>query len=364
MNKLFPLPAYTLLKTAMANGGFSSKGLLHAAPWILKTTLLEPLRWIELLLYAKKVKDHRIETPPVFLLGYYRSGTTYLQQFFMQDDRLGYMSLYQTVFPELTLTFEKKTTPLLEFSAKLFRAKNPFHRIPLTWHSTGEEDIGMTGMLSPAASTWGYLFPKHYKQYFEKYVLLDHISPKEKTDWQNSYRILINKLSLANESKQMALKNPPNTARIKILLTLFPNAKFVFIHRNPYDVYASTRKMLEMIKRNYMLGRTDNVDFGNIILESYAGIANAYLRDKHLIPKGHLAELRYEDFIQAPVESLRYLYETLQLGDFSYCEKKMTALAEKNKNYSMLTHVLPKDEINVISCKWEQFIKHWNYPLL
>lgn len=363
MNKLFPLPAYTLLKTAVINGGCSSEGLLHAAPWILKTTLLEPMRWIELLLHAKKVNNHVVEKPPVFVLGYYRSGTTYLQQYFMQDERLGFMSLYQTIFPELMLTFEKRMTPLLEFSAKLFRAKNPFHRIPLTWHSTGEEDIGMVGMLSPCASTWGYLFPNNYKSYFEKYVLFENISIKEKDDWQNSYNILIKKLSLASKNKQMVLKNPPNTARIKTLLTLFPHAKFIFIHRNPYDVYASTQRMLQMIKRNYMLGKTDNVDFSNIILKSYAGISNAYLRDKHLIPNGHLAELRYEDFIQAPVESLKHLYTTLQLGDFRLCEKKMIAHAEKNKNYIVLNHVLQQDELKTISCHWEPYFKHWNYQL-
>lgn len=364
MNKLFPLPFYTLLKTAMANGGFSSKGLAHAAPWVLKTTILEPLRWIELLLHSKRVKDYSIEKPPVFLLGYYRSGTTYLQQFFMQDDRLGFMSLYQTVFPELMLTFEKRMTPLLEFSANVFNAKNHFHRIPLTWHSTGEEDIGMTGMVSPVTSTWGYLFPQHYNRYFEKYVYFNDISDKEKTAWQNNYYTLISKLSIANKGKQMVLKNPPNTARIKTLLTLFPNAKFVFIHRNPYNVYASTQRMLDMIKRNYMLGKTNNVDFSDIILKSYAGIANAYLRDKHLVPAEHLAELRYEDFIKAPVESLRHIYDSLQLGDFSYCEKKMVAHAERNKNYTVLTHKLQQTEIKTISQEWEPFIRAWNYPFL
>jgi hypothetical protein len=208
------------------------------------------------------------------------------------------------------------------------------------------------------------LFPLHYKKYFEKYILFDQASDKEKTDWQNNYCTLISKLSIANKSKQMVLKNPPNTARIKTLLTLFPNAKFVFIHRNPYDVYASTQRMLNMIKRNYMLGKTDNVDFDDIILKSYAGIATAYLRDKHLVPAGHLAELRYEDFIHAPVESLKHLYDSLKLGDFSYCEKKMAALTERNKNYTVLTHKLQQNEIKTISRQWEPFIRYWNYPLL
>ena len=151
MSRLFPIPLFNFLRIGRRNGGFSWHYLSHTVPWLLKTTVTEPLRWIELATKNKIIKEYTIQKPPVFILGYYRSGTTYLQQMFMQDERLGYMSLFQTVFPELMLTFEHTFTPVLEFSAKLFKTKNPFHRIPLIWHSSGEEDVGLTGMISPYA---------------------------------------------------------------------------------------------------------------------------------------------------------------------------------------------------------------------
>ncbi len=359
MSKFFPLPLYTFIRIARSNRGLSRKGILHTAPWLFKTIIAEPFRWIELGTKNKKIKEHTIQKPPVFILGYYRSGTTYLQQMFMQDERLGYMSLYQTIFPELMLTFEHTFTPLLEFSAKLFKAKNPFHRIPLTWHSPGEEDVGLTGMVSPCAFQWGYLYPEKFNSYLEKYVLFENISDDEIQHWKNTYCCFLKKISIANKSRQLVLKNPPNTARIKMLLSLFPDAKFIHIHRNPFEVYASNKRLWEMIRDKYMLGRA--VDFSKIIIDSYLKIMNRYLQDKSLIPSGQLIELRYETFIENPVSGMKNIYSQLRLPDFSYCEPAITAYAHKQRNYSILKHRLTLDEHDNVSEKWKNFIEYYNY---
>jgi len=46
--------------------------------------------------------------------------------------------------------------------------------------------------------------------------------------------------------KRLLLKSPVHTARIKLLLKLFPDAQFVYIHRNPYDVFRSAVNMAGM----------------------------------------------------------------------------------------------------------------------
>ena len=361
MNKLFPLPIYSFLQIARSNGGLSRKGFGHTLPWLLKTIPGEPLRWIELLAKNKKIKEHTIPKAPLFIIGYYRSGTTFLQQMFMQDTRFGHMSLYQTVFPELMLTFEKIFTPLLEFSAKLFKAKNSFHRIPLTWHSPGEEDMGLTGMLNPYAFQWGYLYPEKFNIYFEKYVLFENISEDEIENWKHSYYYLLKKLSIANNGRQLILKNPPNTARIKMLLSFFPDAKFIHIHRNPFDVYASNMQLLKMARDKYMLGKCSSADFSNIIINSYSKIMGRYFEDKSLIPSGQLIELRYETFIENPIECMKDIYEKIDVVDFNFCETAMRAYAFKQKNYSMLKHHLAMEEKNKVAKEWKEVIEYYEY---
>ena len=50
------------------------------------------------------------------------------------------------------------------------------------------------------------------------------------------------KVSLANTGgTQYLSKNPPHTGRVRTLLEMFPNAKFIYLKRNPYTVFESTR---------------------------------------------------------------------------------------------------------------------------
>lgn len=364
MNSLFPLPLYTFLKLTHANGGLSGRGWRNLAPWLVKTVLFEPLRWIELAASHKQVEHHTITQPPVFILGFYRSGTTYLQQLFMQDKRFGFTSTFQMIFPEIMLCFEKLMTPALESATRLFKVQNPIHRIPLTWHSPGEEDVAMTTAVHPTGAQWGYFFPQRMNEYFEHFVLYESIPQAKAEEWKRAYLLLVKKLSLANQERPLVLKSPPNTARVKLLLSLFPDARFIFIHRNPYDVYASNKRLWKVVQETYSLRSAQSVNHSSIILDTYSKMMQRYLNDKPLIPAGQVTELPYETFIKEPVESLRQIYASLDLGDFNSCEKQVSGFAARQKSYATLDHHLQRDEIKAISEQWERYIRHWGYPVL
>ena len=172
-------PLYKLIRVVSSNGGLSKRGLLHIFIWLIKTIMLEPFRWIELLLFERKVNNHQIELPPIFILGHYRSGTTYLQRLLMQDSRLGYMSIFQSILPEVLLAFEGVFTLIGEITVRLFNIKNLFHRIPFVWDFPGEDDVGMTALLCSRGVQWGMLFPFRMEYYFKKYVLFENTSENE-----------------------------------------------------------------------------------------------------------------------------------------------------------------------------------------
>ena len=364
MNRVFPLPIYTFFKIAYENGGFSFKGLKHIPSWFIKTLLFEPLRWSELAIYNKKINQHQLTCDPVFILGFYRSGTSYLHQFLTQDDRFGYHSNFQMVFPEVMLTSEKWLSPMFESIFRLFKIQDPVHRTPLSFRFPGEEDGSMTTSLDPRGATWGYFFPKAMTKYFRNYVLFENMPASEIEAWTKGYIYLLKKISLACGNKPLLLKSPPNTARVKLLLSLFPDAKFIFIHRNPYDVYASNKRFLKVTHSIYAMGTTKLVDVNSIILDTFSQTMHRYLQERSLIPDGQLMELSYDDFTQYPVETIRKTYATLGLNDFSYCENKMTSFAARQKQFKSIDHTLSPGELTMISKKMEPLISHWNYSLL
>ncbi len=364
MKRLFPLPIYTFVKIAYKNGGISLKGIKNLPPWLIKTILFEPLRWIELAMHNKKIRQHTITKHPVFILGFYRSGTSYLHDFLTQDDRLGYHSVYQMVLPEIMLSSEKWLAPVMQSISRLFKIKDTVHRIPLNWKYPGEEDATMTTSLNPRGAQWGYFFPKMMNEQFRKYVLFENIPESEIEIWKKDFVFLLKKISLANHNKQLVLKSPPNTARIKLLLSLFPKAKFIFIHRNPYEVYLSNKKFWKVTQAIYAIGGAKSVDVNSTILDTYAQIMNRYLLEKDLVTEGQLIEIAYDDLIREPIENMRKIYETIHLDDFGYCENKMRSFVDKEKNFVRIKHELPAEESKIVTEKIGSFIKHWNYPLL
>ena len=138
------------------------------------------------------------------------------------------------------------------------------------------------------------------------------------------------------------LKSPPHTARIRLLLEIFPEARFVHVHRHPYAVFQSTMHMLESIwpywniqtagKHATPEARIDRV------LSTYRLMYDAFFEQRHLIPAGHFFELSYEELERDPTGSLRGLYSALNLPGI---EQQVVAMQDYLKARRRLSQEQP-----------------------
>ena len=79
--------------------------------YILLILLQTPFHWIELILYKQKIKSHKIKHPPVIILGYWRSGTTYLQRMLTVNKKTTYLSLYESILKVIFIGLAALTLP-------------------------------------------------------------------------------------------------------------------------------------------------------------------------------------------------------------------------------------------------------------
>ena len=91
--------------------------------------------------------------------------------------------------------------------------------------------------------------------------------------------------------RPLVLKSPPHTARIRLLLGLFPDARFVHIHRDPYVVFRSTRHMIRVVQPLYHLRDGPVQDGDDRIISVYTEMYDAYFEERGLIPEGRLCEV-------------------------------------------------------------------------
>jgi hypothetical protein len=204
-------------------------------------------------------------------------------------------------------------------------------------------------------------FPEKLIENYYKYICLDHLSKKVLEKWQNAYLYLLRKTTLNLKGKQLILKNPANTARIRLLLKLFPNAKFIHIYRNPYVVFVSTKNFYETTIKQFMLQDVSMNEIENYILTIYKDLMEKYFREKNLIPKENLIEVKFEDLEEDPIGILGRIYEHLRLKGFKNARNKFETYLLAIKHYQKNIYKFTNDTLKTITKYWKFTIKHWKY---
>jgi hypothetical protein len=325
LQAIYKPPIISFTKTIKENGGVLPKQLHHLLVWMIKLILFEPLRLTELAIFNRKIEACIIDKPPLFILGHYRSGTTYLQRLLAQDKQFGYQTIFHSGLPELMLGFEGFIKPVLSFITKLTKAENKFHKVPFTWDFPGEEDVALTAFSYEDSAQWGVLYPYKYEEYFKKYISFS--GPESNANaWVKNYCYFLKKLYIKNKFRRLILKSPPNTARIPLLLHLFPDAQFIHIYRNPYDVFASSKRFWQIINRYYALRPVEEAKIPQLIIHTYSSMMSRYLETKNLIPHNQLMEVQFEALTEKPMKSLEMIYSNFNIKNFEPVQKELLNL--------------------------------------
>jgi len=138
------------------------------------------------------------------------------------------------------------------------------------------------------------------------------------------------------------------------LLELFPDAKFIHIYRNPYNIFRSTQHLYRIVMERAQLQEIDPSEHGNWVLRFYSQLMQRLLADKTLIPAGNLVEVRYEDLDKEPLAQLRRIYETLSLPGFAEAEPAFRAYLDSIAGYQKLAHKsLDNSVITKINQNWQ-----------
>ncbi len=318
-----------------------------------------PVRLWESLTWGKRISQVRIDTPPIFIIGHWRSGTTHLHNLMSQDTHLGYLSMYQAMVPDCSLVGRSWLNPLL---SSMMPAKRPMDNMTWPMDAPQEEEIPLAKMM-PHCFYTQFLFPRESLNLFHKYVLMQGATPRLLSEFKKKNYRLLQIATIHSGGRRLVLKNPVNTARVRLLLELFPDAKFVHIHRSPYDVFVSTRNLRRNMHGLTTLQtmRPGNAD--ETILTVYEEMMGRYFEDRSLIPEGNLAEVRFEDLEQNPLSELQRVYETLGLPGYSQAEPAFQTYVASQKSYQKNSFELSAEDRAQVEQRWAFAFQELGYAL-
>ena len=104
---LFGISFKKWLDLLIYNRGFEPEYFTRVFFITLTSISLIPLRFLFKIFYGPLIEKTMVKHPPIFIIGHWRSGTTFLHELISQDPQIGYVSLWQTLLPESFLILEK-----------------------------------------------------------------------------------------------------------------------------------------------------------------------------------------------------------------------------------------------------------------
>lgn len=307
--------------------------------------------------YGRKVAATEVP-PPLFVLGHWRSGTTHLHNLLAADERFASPRFSEVMIPKTFLTGEW----VLRAAAAVFlpSTRLGIDNVALNTQAPSEEEFALAQLTRHSPYT-SWAFPRNAERY-DRYITFRGVPDREARRWQAAFTTLLKKLTL-KDGKPMILKSPPNTGRIRLLLEIFPDARFVHIHRDPYTVYQSTHHLHTGGWRNYAFQKPDESTLRERVLSNYTEMMGAFFEERSLIPPGRFAEVAFDDLEADPLAEVERVYGELALPEFAAIRPKLESYVGSLAGYRKNKHVELPDEVrSEIARRWRRSFEEWGYP--
>lgn len=308
-----------------------------------------PLVGAEWLRRRHQIDAVELDDEPVFIIGHWRSGTTHLHNLMSLDPRFGCVRMFEALAPDCSVSTAGWLPRLL---ARTVPKKRPMDNMEWPMDAPQEEEIPLAKM-TPYSWYLQFLFPKQAIPTFERYVLMEGAPKRARAEFKRKYLHLLKVAALHDGKHRMLLKNPVNTARIPLLLELFPKAKFVFIHRSPYEVFPSTVNLHRKILDLTALQNYDEDDIENNVLAIYQRVIDRYRTDAALVPDGQLIEIGYRDLVDHPMETLGEIYEQVGIDGFESAAPQIKEYLDSISDYRTNSfEPLSARKVELINREW------------
>lgn len=318
-----------------------------------------PLRVYQRVRYRRTFENVRIRRDPIFILGHWRSGTTHLHNLLCQDRRFGYVSSLQVIAPDLFYVAS-------ESFKKLLRLGTPENRMidNMSWSidSPQEEEMAL-GNMSPYSLYHWWSFPRNAKQYFDRYAIFKDVTSDEIETWKEKYMEVIKTATFNMQGRRLVIKNPANTGRIPILLEMFPNAKFIFLHRDPYEVFLSTRNLYKKTLPFAQLQEINDEEIDTNILTFYKDMMHHYLNDRGLIPPRNLIEVGFQELDHSPLPVMRRIYTSMNFWPYARVRGRLRRYLDTLKDYQKNSYQISPVDIENVNRHWAFAFEEWGYPM-
>lgn len=319
--------------------------ILFLVLWIIDLLLHILFRLIDEIFYSDYKKVQIKE--PVFIIANPRSGTTFLHRILSMDgERFAYMKFAHTLFCSVSFIkfynllsrFDKAIgSPLKRVmnwtESKLFKGWKGVHNMGF---SQAEEDEALFAQMMQSSGIF-VLFP--FLNRIKNTHCLDCESEIVRKDAMDFYESSLKRFMYATGCNKIYLaKNVNSTGRIQSILTKFPDARLIFIARNPINAVPSTASMFSaMYPLHSPALQKTNAEYREWCELSIAFYIHFNEVQKDFNQDKFLA-VKYENLVETPIEIVEHIYNQFHWNFSNTFRETLLQGIEKKRKYKSTNH--------------------------
>jgi len=310
---------------------------------------------LEKITYSERIDQTTLPEDPVFIVGHWRTGSTFLHQMLSLDPKLVAPSLFHVAVPESFLVSYKYHRPL--FKAVVSKSR-PMDNVKLGMDEPQEDEYAIYRLtrFSPLEEL---VFPKK-KEYFllnlEKYLP----NEKQRTQWEEHLAHYVKKFQF-KYGKTIVFKNPFNSFRIPLLTKQFPKARFILICRHPYAVVPSTIHMWNIVQQQNCLNNNSHKPSITEVTLVMKKMYQKVQMDFQKLPEHQKMIIRYEELEVQPIVQLQRLYQHLSLPWSGEFQTRLIDFLDEVKDYKKNHFHLSADDKRIISGELSDYMNAHGY---
>ena len=284
---------------------------------------------------------------PVFIIANPRSGTTYLHRLLCLDEgRFTFMKFAHTLYPAVSFVRLAAFISRVDYrlgqplrkainalDKKLYGGWEDIHA--MGFNKAEEDEAPFAGMgFSPGLFI---LFP--FGHLLPTVSFLDDEEPEVRKQVMDMYVSSVQRFIYATGNKRIYLsKNVMSSGRLKTLLDRFPDARIIYLIRNPSEALPSLASMFTVMYPLHSPGLPQNHPAYRYWIELGSRFYDAFLELENTLPKKQLMGLRYDELLRNPEETVLKIYDFFGWEVNDDLAARLKAENVKSRNYRSAHH--------------------------
>ncbi len=330
-----PVLTRTLLRPGAVSPGRAHVALIALAMGALRS----PFTLAEAGFAAAVVPKPGTYPSPVFIVGHWRSGTTHLANLLSRSGAFGILSPMAVGLPAEALGLGRVARPFVE---QFFPTHRLIDEIALRSDMPQEDELAMAN-LSTLSCQHGIYAPDRLIEAFDRGLFGAGVTTTAHAKWARTLERYVAKMTWAAGGKPLLIRNPASSTRIAAIRAIWPDARFIHVHRDPHAVFGSSVAMFGTLLRELSIGPTRGADPRALVRHVYPRLIAALLDAAGTLPTGSFASVSHADLSRDPLGTVTTVADTIGLERQRSGEAAMSDYAAAHRRTPRI-HVLTEED--------------------